>query len=95
MTVYARAVRATSDPLTDAEKADLDDALKAVRRAEETLARAQVHLNRTAGRIGSADRYGQKAAVGRRVGWSRQHVTALANAYRAGEAGQEERTEAA
>lgn len=40
-------------------------------------------------------RYGQKAAAGRRVGWSRQHVTTLANAYRAGELDQEERTEAA
>lgn len=95
MTVYARGVRATSDPLTVDEKTELDEALKAVRRAEQALARAQAHLNHTAGRIGSADRYGQKAAVGRRVGWSRQHVTALANAYRAGALDQEERVEAA
>ncbi|MFZ3494131.1 hypothetical protein ACODT5_13050 [Streptomyces sp. 5.8] len=88
-------MRAASEPLTDGEKADLDDALKAVRRAEQALARAQAHLNHTVGRIGSADRYGQKAAAGRRVGWSRQHVTTLANAYRAGELDQEERTEAA
>ncbi|MER5727512.1 hypothetical protein ABT084_03990 [Streptomyces sp. NPDC002138] len=88
-------MRTVSDPLTDDEKADLDDALKAVRRAEQVLARTQAHLNRTVGRIGSADRYGQKAATGRRVGWSRQHVTALADAYRAGELDQEERTEAA
>ncbi|THA38560.1 hypothetical protein [Streptomyces sp. A1547] len=83
-------MRATSDPLTDAENTELDEALQAVRRAEQALVRAQAHLNRTAGRIGSADRYGQKAAVGRRVGWSRQHVTTLANAYRAGELDQEE-----
>ncbi|KJY47454.1 hypothetical protein VR46_03475 [Streptomyces sp. NRRL S-444] len=88
-------MRATSDPLTDAENTELDEALQAVRRAEQALVRAQAHLNRTAGRIASADRYGQKAAVGRRVGWSRQHVTTLANAYRAGELDQEERTEAA
>ncbi|MBW5482205.1 hypothetical protein [Streptomyces bambusae] len=88
-------MRATSDPLTDGEKDELDDALAAVRRAEQVLAWAQAHLNRTAGRIGSADRYGQKAAVGRRVGWSRQHVTTLANAYRAGELDQEERVEVA
>ncbi|MCX5377402.1 hypothetical protein [Streptomyces sp. NBC_00091] len=88
-------MRATSEPLTDDEKTDLDEAVKAVRRAEQALARAQAHLNRTVGRIGSAGRYGQKAAVGRRVGWSRQHVTTLANAYGAGELGQEERTEVA
>ncbi|WP_123995770.1 MULTISPECIES: hypothetical protein [Streptomyces] len=88
-------MRAASEPLTDVEKADLDDALQAVRRAEQALARAQAHLNRTVGRIGSADRYGQKAAAGRRVGWSRQHVTTLVNAYRAGELGHEEGTEAA
>lgn len=84
-----------SDPLTDDEKTDLDEALKALRRAEQSLARAQAYLKRTAGRIGSVERYGQKAAVGRRVGWSRQHVTALANAYQAGELDQEERTEVA
>ncbi|MFD6878048.1 MULTISPECIES: hypothetical protein [unclassified Streptomyces] len=88
-------MRAPSDPLTDAEKNDLDEALSAVRWAEQALARAQAQLNRTAGRIGSADRYGQKAAVGRRVGWSRQHVTTLANAYRAGDPDSQERTEAA
>ncbi|WP_030207712.1 hypothetical protein [Streptomyces sp. NRRL S-87] len=88
-------MRAPSDPLTGDEKTELDDALQAVRRAEHALARAQAHLNRTAGRIGSADRYGQKAAVGRRVGWSRQHITTLANAYQAGELDQEERTEVA
>ncbi|MFF4578120.1 hypothetical protein [Streptomyces sp. NPDC001389] len=88
-------MRAISDPLTDDEKTDLDEALKAVRRAEQALARAQAYLNRTAGRIGSVERYGQKVAVGRRVGWSRQHVTTLANAYQAGEPDQEERTEAA
>ncbi|MFK0258336.1 hypothetical protein [Streptomyces sp. NPDC090445] len=69
--------------------------MKSVRRAEQALARAQEHLNRTVGRSGSADRYGQKAAVGRRVGWSRQHITTLANAYRAGEPDEEKRTEAA
>ncbi|WP_153454710.1 hypothetical protein [Streptomyces smaragdinus] len=88
-------MRATSDPLTEDEKADLDEAVKAVRRAEQALACAQKHLNHTAGRIGSADRYGQKASVGRRVGWSRQHVTTLANAYGAGELDQEEEIEAA
>ncbi|MFD5428107.1 hypothetical protein [Streptomyces sp. NPDC127084] len=88
-------MRAASDPLTEVEKSELDEAVKAVRRAERALACAQERLNRTAGRIGSLDRYGQKAAVGRRVGWSRQHVTTLANAYRAGEPHEEERTEAA
>ncbi|MGO4463110.1 hypothetical protein AB4039_38395 [Streptomyces sp. M-16] len=84
-------MRAASGPLSGGEKSD-PGTLGAVRRAEQAL--AQVHLHRTAGHSRCADRGGQKAAIGRRLGWSRRHVTTLASAYRAGEPDQQERAEA-
>ncbi|MFF4874209.1 hypothetical protein [Streptomyces sp. NPDC000961] len=78
-------MKAPRDPLTDAEKTELSQAVRAVEHAEQQLAAAQQALNLAAGRIAATTGWGRKAAVGRHCGWSREHASRLAAAFTAGQ----------
>lgn len=68
--------------LTSEEIHELDRLALRVEEATTALEQARATLSEAAGRIAAGYDRGGPAAVAARVGWSRQHVSTLAAAYR-------------
>ncbi|MFD0266147.1 hypothetical protein ACFVGY_06050 [Streptomyces sp. NPDC127106] len=84
MTDPAR-TRAPQALLSEAQKNDLDRALKVLESAVRAVEEARSALNATAVRVAEECGRGGASAVARHAGWSAQYVSTLAVAYRARE----------
>ncbi|MFI5548027.1 hypothetical protein ACIA6E_30085 [Streptomyces sp. NPDC051815] len=84
MTGPAR-TRAPQALLSEAQKSDLDQAIRDLESAARAAEEARSALNAAACRIAEECGRGGASAVARHTGWSAQYVSALAAAHRARE----------
>ncbi|MFJ8211199.1 hypothetical protein [Streptomyces sp. NPDC096033] len=73
--------RARQAVLNPDETAELDRLARVLQKRVEAAGQARAQLAEAAGRIAARHGRGGATAVGARVGWSRQHVLALATAH--------------